>query len=150
MGSSSPTGRGNDALLLASVSTSQNDSVKNPANFVPNQLMADEVIYKDLPSEGVTVRTTAVTASTGDEQYSKQQRDSSLLTQSTAPTITGDDSVEAYYGRLDNSEQYTVSARYMCWKAKLGSTILYCLCMYSHTNELQLCCVCTYTECRNA
>ena len=150
MRSTSPTGRGNNPLLLATVSTSQNDSVNNPAKFVPNQLMADGAIYEDLPSEGATVRTTAVTGFTGDEQYSKQQRDSSLLTQSVASTVTGDENVEAYYGRLDNSGQYDVSAWYMCWKAKLWSTILYCLCMYSHTNELQLCCVCTYTECCNA
>ena len=150
MRSSSPTGRGNDALLLSNVNTSQNDSVNNPAYAVPNPLITDGVIYEDLPSEGVTVNTPAVTAFTGDGRYSKLQRDSSLLTQSVASTITGDDNVETYYGRLDKSEQYAVSAWYMCRKAKLGSTILYCLCMYSHINELQLCCVCTYTECRNA
>ena len=152
MGSSSPTGRGNNPLLLSNVNTSQNDSVNNPAYAVPNRLTTDGVIYEDLPSEDVTVNTTAVTAFTDDGRYSKLQRDSSVLTQSVAPTITGDhdDNVEAYYGRLDNSEQYAVSAWYMCWKAKLGSTILYCQCMYSHTIELQLCCVCTYTECCNA
>ena len=84
--------------------------VSNPAYAVPTgQLTTNGVIYEDLPSEDVTVNTTAVTAFTGDGRYSKLQRDSSLLTQSVASTITGDENVEAYYGRLDNSRQYIVS-----------------------------------------
>ena len=125
MRSTFPAGRDNDnAMLLSSVNTLQNDrsnnasytvtnsppaGVSNPAYAVPNQLMAEGVIYEDLPSEGVTVNTTAVTVFTDDGRYSKLQRDSSVLTQSVASTITGDDNVEAYYGRLDNSEQYIVS-----------------------------------------
>ena len=111
-------------MLLSSISTLRNDrsnnasytvtnsppaDVSNPTHAVPNRLTTDGVIYEDLPSEDVTVNTTAVTAFTGDGPYSKLQRDSSVLTQSVAPTITGDENVEAYYGRLDNSEQYIVS-----------------------------------------
>ena len=123
--SSSPTGQGSDhAMLLSSISTLRNDrsnngayavtnlppaDVSNPAYAVPNLLITDGVIYEDLPSEDVTVNTPAVTAFTGDGRYSKLQRESSLLTQSVASTITGDDNVEAYYGRLDNSGQYIVS-----------------------------------------
>ena len=74
-------------------------------------MTGDGVVYEDLPSEYVTVRAHAVTAFTSDERYSKLQRDSSVLTQSTTTPITGDgyNDVEAYYGRLDNTEQYIVS-----------------------------------------
>ena len=109
-----PTGRGNDALLVSNVSTSQNDAVNNPVYAVTNPMAVDGAIYEDLHPEGVTVHTPAVTAFTGDERYSKLQRESSLLTQSVASTITGDENVEAYYGRLGSSEQYAVSAWYMC------------------------------------
>ena len=77
-------------------------------------MAVDGAIYEDLHPEGVTVHTTAVTSFTGDERYSKLQRDSSVINQSVASTITGDENVEAYYGRLGNSEQYAVSAWYMC------------------------------------
>ena len=113
-------------MLLSSTSTWRNDQrnigayavtnsppvdVSNPAYAVPNPLITDGVIYEDLPSEDVTVNTPAVIAFTGDGRYSKLQRprDSSVLTQSVASTITGDENVEAYYGRLDNSGQYIVS-----------------------------------------
>ena len=100
-----------DAILLSNVNTSQNEQVNNPAHAVPNQVAGDGVVYEDMPSEYVTVCTHAVTAFTSDERYSKLQRDSSVLTQSTTTPITGDgyDDVEAYYGRLDNTEQYIVS-----------------------------------------
>ena len=99
------------AMLLSSINTSQNEQVNNPAYAVPNQVAGDGVVYEDMPSEDVAVRAPAVTAFTSDERYSKLQRDSSVLTQSTTTPITGDgyDDVEAYYGRLDNTEQYIVS-----------------------------------------
>ena len=112
MKSLSPAGReGNHAMLLSSVNTSQNEQVNNPAYAVPNQRAGDGVVYEDLPPEYVAVRAPAVTAFTSDERYSKLQRDSSVLTQSTTTPITGDgyNDVEAYYGRLDNAEQYIVS-----------------------------------------
>ena len=112
MRSSSPAGReGNHAVLLSSVNTSQNEQVNNPAYAVPNQVAGGGVVYEDQPSEYVAVRAPAVTAFTSDEGYSKLQRDSSVLTQSTTTPITGDgyNDVEAYYGRLDNTEQYIVS-----------------------------------------
>ena len=112
MRSSSPAGReGNHSVLLSSVNTTQNERVNNLAHAVPNQVAGDGVVYEDMPSEDVAVRAPAVTAFTSDERYSKLQRDSSVLTQSTTTPITGDgyDDVEAYYGRLDNTEQYIVS-----------------------------------------
>ena len=112
MRSSSPAGReGNHSVLLSSVNTTQNERVNNLAHAVPNQVAGDGVVYEDLPSEDVAVCASAVTAFTSDEGYSKLQRDSSVLTQSTTTPITGDgyDDVEAYYGRLDNTEQYIVS-----------------------------------------
>lgn len=113
--SSFSAGRGNDAMLQTNVNTSQNDTMNNPTYAVPNQLVADRAVYEELPSEGVTVH--ALAAFTGDGRYNKLKRDSSLVTQSMAPSITGNDNVEAYYGRLDNSEQYAVSAWYMCCDA---------------------------------
>ena len=112
MKSSFPAGReGNLAVLLPSVDITQNEQVNNPAHAVPNQVAGDGVVYEDQPSEYVAVCTHAVTAFTSDEWYSKLQRDSSVLTQSTTTPITGDgyNDVEAYYGRLDNTEQYIVS-----------------------------------------
>ena len=99
------------AILLPNVNTFQNEQVNNPAYAVPNQVAGDGVVYEDMASEDVAVRAHAVTAFTSDERYSKLQRDSSVLTQSTTTPITGDsyDDVEAYYGRLDNTEQYIVS-----------------------------------------
>ena len=117
--SSSPAGRGNDhAMMFSNVSTLQNDKINgttyvdiNDQTYaVPDQLTADGDIYEELPSEDVTVRTPAATASTGDERYSKLQRDSLVFTQSTATTISGDENVEDYYESLDKSEQYTVSS----------------------------------------
>ena len=110
--SSFPAGReGNLAMLLPSVDTPQNERVNNLAHAVPNQVAGGGVVYEDMASEDVTVHAPAVTAFTSDERYSKLQRDSSVLTQSTATPITGDgyNDVEAYYGRLDNTEQYIVS-----------------------------------------
>ena len=112
--SKSLAGRGSDALLVSNVSTSQSDAVNNPVYAVTNPMAVDGAIYEDLHPEGVIVNTTAVTAFTDDGRYSKLQRDISVINQSVASTITGDDSVEAYYGRLGNSQQYAVSAWYMC------------------------------------
>ena len=129
MKSSSPAGReGNHDVLLSSVNTSQNEQVNNPAYAVPNQRAGDGVVYEDQPSEYVAVCTHAVTAFTSDERYSKLQRDSSVLTQSTTTPITGDgyNDVEAYYGRLDNTEQYIVSVVYAVMYAVLVRECLKC------------------------
>lgn len=101
------------AMLLSNVNVSPNDMVNNVnmAYGVPKQTNVDGSVYEDVPSEGVTVHTPALAAVTGNGQYSKLQRDSSLTTQSSAVTISSDscDTVEAYYGKLGNDEQYTVS-----------------------------------------
>ena len=89
-----------------------------------NQLMTDRVIYEDPPSEDITVHTPAVTAFTDDGRYSKLQRDCSVLPQSVALTITGDDNVEAYYGRLDSSEQYIVSKICLMVEGKHNSIVM--------------------------
>ena len=97
------------AILLSNVAASQNDAtVDNLAYAVPNQMEADGVVYNEFTSEGGAVRTTPVPISADDGQYSKLQRDSSPVAQSTI--TTGSDDVEAYYGKLGSDEQYTVSA----------------------------------------
>ena len=121
-----PAGPRNDQVtLLSGVNTSRSDRVNSDAyiigspppapvndaaGHVSNSLPADLATYEDLPSEDVTVNTTAVTAFTGDGRYDKLQRGSSPFTQSTAALVADDsyDSVEAYYGKLDNSEQHLV------------------------------------------
>ena len=96
-----------NALMLTNVSTVRSEQTDNPIYSTPNQPAGDGVVYEDIPSGNVAVRAPVVTSFTSDEHYSKLQRDSSDLTQSI--TVDGHDDVEAYYGRLDSTEQYIVS-----------------------------------------
>ena len=96
-----------NALMLTNVSTVRSDHADNPIYSTPNQPAGDGVVYEDIPSGNVAVRAPVVTAFTSDECYSKLRRDSSVLSQSI--TIDDHDDVEAYYGRLDSTEQYIVS-----------------------------------------
>ena len=99
--------RHDNALMLTNVRTTQNEHADNPVYSTPNQPAGDGVVYEDIPSGNVTARAPVVTSFTSDERYSKLQRDSSVLSQSI--TVDGHDDVEAYYGRLENTEQYIVS-----------------------------------------
>ena len=101
-------GQGRDnALMLTNVRTTQNEQADNPIYSTPNQPAGDGVVYEDMPSGNVAVRAPVVTSFTSDERYSKLQRESSVLMQPI--TVDGHDDVEAYYGRLDSTEQYIVS-----------------------------------------
>ena len=99
--------RSDNTLMLTNVRTTLNEQADNPIYSTPNQPAGDGVVYEDMPSGNVAVRAPVVTSFTSDERYSKLQRDSSVLMQSI--TVDGHDDVEAYYGRLDNTEQYIVS-----------------------------------------
>ena len=96
-------------MMIANVSTVRNEQADNPVNSVPNQTPADGVVYEVMAAEDVAQ---VVTSFTSDEQYSKLQRDTSTFTQSTTVPNNGDghDDVEAYYGKLDKTEQYIVSS----------------------------------------
>ena len=77
--------------------------------IVPNQPTRDGVVSEVMASEDVHAAP-VLTAFTSDEVYSRMQRDSSVVSQSTTST-TGDGhvDVEAFYRNLDNTEQYKVS-----------------------------------------
>ena len=102
------------SVLLSKVNTPQNEGVNNLVYSVPNQTVADGVFYEVMASEEVAP---VVAAFANDGQYNKLQRDTLVLTQSTTASITGDgrDDVEAYYGKLDNTEQYIVSSEWCEW-----------------------------------
>ena len=98
------------SFQLTNVHTVQTDQANHPVYIVPNQPSGDGVVYEVMAPEGVQAAP-VLTAFTSDEGYSRMQRDSSVFTQST-PTCTGDGhvDVEAFYGSLDNTEQYIVSS----------------------------------------
>ena len=102
-----PTGpTGHQSMRIANVSTVRNEQADNP---VPNQTLSDGVLYEVMAAEDAAQ---VVTSFTSAEQYSKLQRDTSAFTQSTTVPNNGDghDDVEAYYGKLDKTEQYIVSS----------------------------------------
>ena len=93
-------------MTIGNVRTVRNEQVDNP---VPNQTLSYGDLYEVMAAEDAAQ---VVTSFTSDEQYSKLQRDTSAFTQSTTVPNNGDghDDVEAYYGKLDKTEQYIVSS----------------------------------------
>ena len=106
------------SIQPTNVHTVRTDQANNPVYIVPIQPSGDGVVYEVMASEDVHAAP-VLTAFTSDEGYSRLQRESSVFTQSTTST-TGDGhvDVEAFYGSLDNTEQYIVSSpiqhKYWC------------------------------------
>lgn len=100
------------SIQLTNVHTVRADEADNPVYIVPNQPRGDGVVYEVMASEGVHTAPAAVTAFTSNEGYSRLQRESSVFTQSATSSTAGDGhvDVEAFYGSLDNTEQYIVSS----------------------------------------
>ena len=100
------------SIQLTNVHTVQTDQANNPVYIVPNQPSGDGVVYEFMASESVHAAAPVLTAFTSDEGYSRMQRESSVFTQSTTTSTTGDGhvDVEAFYGSLDNTEQFIASS----------------------------------------
>ena len=98
------------SIQLTNVHTVRNDLANNPVYIVPNEPTGDGVVYEVMASEDVHAAPVLTAFASDHEGYSRLQRDSSVFTQSTTST-TGDGhvDVEAFYGNLDNTEQYKVS-----------------------------------------